>query len=191
MTAKLVVLATLILGLAATAALGLVARGPGCCDALSGGDPALTRAYIRVLDDAISAGDAAKAVRAWRDVWVAALATRRWDALITAGDQALRIGELTEAREPARADARQAYHSALFRAYGQRSAEGVLRAAEAMALAGDREMTDGALQLARKLAARTPDADVRAWIEQEVIRIAADATTTAAALPRAAAAPAR
>ncbi len=101
-----------------------------------------------------------------------------------AGDQALRVSELAPSMATARANARQAYHAALFRAYGQSSADGVLRAAEAMAAMGDTERVDSALRLARRLAASTRNPELRDWIEHEVARIAARAPTVVSASPQ-------
>lgn len=184
MRAKFVILGVLATGLVATAALGLVRRDPACCDSGAKQVPYEWSAYNSVLDEAIAARDGAAAVRAWRDVWITALASRRWDFLVVAGDQALRVSELAPSMGTARANARQAYHAALFRAYGQSSADGVLRAAEAMASMGDTELVDGALQLARRLAASTRSSELRDWIEHEVARIAARATTVVSASPR-------
>jgi hypothetical protein len=181
---KFVILGVLATGLVATAALGLVSRDPACCDSRAMHVPYEWSAYNRLLDEAIAAGDGTGAVRAWRDVWATAIASRRWDLLVAAGDQALRAGELTPGMGTARADARRAYHAALFRAYGQSSADGVLRAADAMASMGDAELVDGALQLARRLAASTRNGEHRDWIEHEVVRIALRATTVVSASPR-------
>jgi hypothetical protein len=53
--------------------------------------------------------------------------------------------------------ARQAYLTALFRARDEGSMDGVLRAAWAFADLGDREVVDGALRIADRLAATAGD----------------------------------
>lgn len=184
MRVKFAILGVLATGLVATVALGLASRDPACCGSPARDVPYEWSAYNRLLDEAIAAGDGTAAVRAWRDVWGTALASRRWDFLVAAGDQAVRVDELAPATGGARAYARQAYHAALFRAYSQSSAEGVLRAADAMASMGDAELVDGALWLARRLAAGTRNEERRTWIEGEVARIAARATTVVSASPR-------
>lgn len=172
MRGKGITLAALGLTALITAASLYARTDSDCCDARAEGLPPAWVARVRTVNEAIEARDVARAARTWRDAWGAALASRRWEALLAAGDAALRVGDLTRAPGPARADARQAYHAALFRAYGERSSEGVLRTAEAMAGMGDRELASAALHLARKLAEATQDAQVREGIERDLARIA-------------------
>ena len=176
---KVVILATLTAVLVGTGAFRLAARQSECCETRADAVEARWTGHIRAVDEAIAAGDTARAAREWRDAWGAALASRRWAAFLTLGDAALRVGEMGSPRGNGRPDARHAYHTALFRAYGERSAEGVLRSAEAMAMMGDREMADGALELARKLARTTGDSETRDWIEREVMRITLRTTSIA------------
>ena len=161
-----------------------VSTQPACCDARV--DTALPEwsAGLHTMNEAIAAGDARQASRAWRDAWILARRSRRWDAMIAAGDGALRIGELSGLRSSARADARTAYQAALFRAYGDGSAEGVLRTGEAMAVMGDRELTEVALHFARRLAARAPGAEARAAIEQGIQRLTDRTQTAVSASPQ-------
>ena len=169
----LVVLGAIGLIVLGTVVLGGDGTGGDCCDARAEGLLPEWINRLRVVNEAIEARDLSRASRTWTDAWGAALGSRRWDALIATGDAALRIGELRGLALPgAGADARRAYHAALFRAYGERSAEGVLRSAEAMARMGDREMAGAALQLARRLAGPATDAEVRQWIERDITRIA-------------------
>jgi hypothetical protein len=135
--------------------------------------PPVWFARVDIVEQAIAAGDGVRAARAWPHVWTIAQASRRWDALLAAGDSALRIGQLTGAMLSGHFHARQAYRAALFRAYSQRSIDGVLRSAEALTLMGDREMPEVALGMARKLAATSGDLHLRHRVEQDVQRITA------------------
>jgi len=168
--------AALALSLVVAGELQVGAQQRDCCRAGSEELPPVWFARIGVVEQAIAARDGVRAARAWPDVWTVAQASRRWDALLTAGDAALRIGELTRATLSGRFNARQAYRAALFRAYSQRSIEGVLRTAEALTLMGDREMPEVALSMARKLAATSGDQEVRDRVERDARRITARAT---------------
>ena len=85
---------------------------------------------MRAVNEALARGDRAAAEWAWRDAWGAALGARRWEGMAAVGALALRMGELSRARE--------AFLIALFRARDQRSVSGVLRAEEAFEALGDR-----------------------------------------------------
>ena len=67
------------------------------------------------------------------------------------GDQAVRIAEAAGGSTHFRAEARQAYLNALFRARAQRAVEGMHRAAAAFERLGDSEMAQGARRLAGNL----------------------------------------
>jgi hypothetical protein len=129
--------------------------------------------YLNEIESALATGDPTRAARAWPDAWTAAHASRRWEPLLDVGDAALRIGAATNSSRTARTNARQAYRAALFRARAQHSVDGVLRTADAFAGLGDREMTEGALHAARKLAAVAPDAGLRTRVEVDAARIGA------------------
>jgi hypothetical protein len=172
------------LGTVAVLALSLVVArelqaGPqqaDCCRAGSAEFPPVWFARISVVEQAIAARDGVRAARAWTDVWAVAQASRRWDALLAAGGVSLRIGELTGATLSGRFNARQAYRAALFRAYSQRSIEGVLCTAEAGTLMGDREISEMALNMARKLATTSGNYEVRDRVERDAKRITARET---------------
>jgi hypothetical protein len=164
-----VILTVTLVGTAAALRLG--ARETACCATPSSPSPAWV-ARLRALDAAITAGDVARAARAWPDAWGGALGSRRWEALLAAGDLALRAGELDGAKSRAQSRAREAYQAALFRAHGERSVQGVLRAAEAMIAMGDRDMPEGALRMARRLAAATGDAAALNEVELASRRLA-------------------
>lgn len=164
--------AILILAVLSAGSVRLVVRTAGCCDARADGLPPEWVARLTAVDAAVGAGDPVRADRAWPDAWRAALALRRWDALIAAGDTALRVGALHDRPAAAQARARVAYQAALFRAYRQRSVEGVLRAAEAMIALGDREMPAAAVRMARTLAGAIEDPRRRGDAERAILRVA-------------------
>lgn len=168
---KVATFAVLMLSLVVTGEFQVGAQELDCCRAGSEELPPVWFARVGVVEQAIAARDGVRAARAWTDVWAVAQASRRWNALLTAGDAALRIGELTGATLSGRFNARQAYRAALFRAYSQRSIEGVLCAAEAVTLMGDREMPEIALNMARKLATTSGDQETRDRVERDVKRI--------------------
>lgn len=113
---------------------------------------------LGAVDAALAAKDVDGAMRALRQAHAAALASRRWDALIAVGDVALRVDKASSSRAAALPLARQAYLSALFRARAEGSLDGVLRVTEAFVALGDRQVAAQALQIARALAARSNDA---------------------------------
>jgi hypothetical protein len=153
-------------------AIRLGASKADCCDARADGLPPAWVVRLTSVDTAVGAGDAARADRDWADAWRSAVALRRWDALLAAGDAAIRVGELGDRRSAGQARARLAYQAALFRAYDQRSVEGVLRAAEAMIALGDREAPAAAVRMAHRLATAIDDAEVRGEAERAILRVA-------------------
>lgn len=110
------------------------------------------RAHIQRLDDALTLNDATAARQALRDAYTAALRSRSWKGLVEAGDASLRIGEATGALKAAEPQAREAYLRAIFRARAEGSIDGVLRAAEAFAALGDREVASQGIRIAEHLA---------------------------------------
>ena len=80
---------------------------------------------IKRTDSDLERGDIGGAVRAWRDAYLAAFGSRRWEGMIEVGDAALRIGALAPPRRHWEPRAREAYFAALFRA---RSAQCMLGA---------------------------------------------------------------
>ena len=138
--------AALTLGLVGGTALGTLAttrvtvtgvervRAPA-----SRGDASLAR-QVAAVDAAIVAGDRSRAIYAWRDAYGLALRSGDWRSLVAVGDAAIRIDGLEEEGMAFRAEARQAYLLALFRARDAGAPEGVARVADAFAALGDREM---------------------------------------------------
>jgi hypothetical protein len=139
----------------------------------------LWNADLRDLGEALAVGDRSQALRVWNAAWTDAVGSRRWEPLIAVGDAALHVGKVTGAQAEARVSARRAYRMALLRARANGSVEGVMRAADAFASLGDRDVTAVALQIARQLAVSSADRDLRARLE-----VTAASSTTAGSLPQ-------
>jgi hypothetical protein len=142
--------AGLVLALVAAAVLGTLAAARVSVTSLERPRPApetrdasLAR-QLAALDAAIAAKDRSGAIYAWRDAYGLAVGAREWEALVRVGDAALKIDALTRIPESHptgfRAEARQAYLLALFRARDASAPEGVARVAEAFDALGDVEM---------------------------------------------------
>jgi hypothetical protein len=130
-------------------------------------------ASLRQVDEALARQSGLSARQAWQDAHWAALGSGRWDAMLAVGDAALRVGELTGQRVAAGATARQAYLTALFRARQQSALDGVLRAAEAFAALGDREVEAQCLRVALAMAAQAGDGGGEARVDALAGRVAA------------------
>src|SRR5690242_4115487 len=66
------------------------------------------------MDRAVAASDISAAERAMHDAYVAAVASRRWDAMVAVGDAYGRLGVASHEVSQDRARARQAYLAAFF-----------------------------------------------------------------------------
>jgi hypothetical protein len=119
------------------------------------------------IDQAIARGDVASAVTARQEAYRAAIASRRWEGFLAAGDAILRLGDMTQNRSTAEPEARRLYLSALFRARGQQSLDGVLLATEAFARLGDRDVVEKGLRMARDLAGSDPGAQARVRLVED------------------------
>ena len=104
--------------------------------------------HLRAVDRALGQSDVDGARRAWENAHLAAVESLSWEGLIATGHACLRIGGASSARAAAQPTARRAYFAALYRACRENSFEGILRAAEAFADLGDREVVDECLGLA-------------------------------------------
>jgi hypothetical protein len=130
-------------GLAAVALLSAAAFGPATITNLMTRDAPSVEAelswkdYLDVVDEALMRGDMSDAVRSWQDAYSVALASRRWEALLAAGETFVRIGEVSGNPDGARPNARHAYMAALMQAERQRSVPGVLATGRAFAALGD------------------------------------------------------
>ena len=115
-------------------------------------------APLREAEEGLAHGDARAADRAWRAAYRVALASRRWEGMLEAGDVRLRLGQTAPGGEDPRTSARRLYLAGFLWARDQRSLEGVLRAAEAFAALGDREVVEHVLHIADEIVARSGDA---------------------------------
>ncbi len=130
--------------------------------------------HLRRADEARVREDLGDADQAWREAYRAARMSQRWEGMVEVGDAYLRIGESFGFRAAAEARARQLYLAALFNARGSGSLDGVLRAGEAFAVLGDRDVVEQSLRVAEQLAARPRDTQaqdrVRAFRQQMTAR---------------------
>jgi hypothetical protein len=116
---------------------------------------------ITAIGEAVQRGDLATARAAWHDAYRSLRRTRDWQGMAALGDTALGIAGVSGARQPWEGDARQAYLGALFRARAEASLDGVLRATEAFATLGDRDVAEEGLRIAESIALRTGTAEAR------------------------------
>jgi hypothetical protein len=119
--------------------------------------PSAWYASLTKMDEAIARGDIPGAAAQWREAHRHARGGRQWEPLIDVGDGYRRLGRAAGAERAAEAQARDAYLGGLLRARQLESLEGVLRAAEAFAELGDREVVEQCMRVARGLAARAAD----------------------------------
>ena len=112
---------------------------------------------LQAVDDAIAARDAGKAQRALQRAYVAAVASRRWDAMLAVGDAARRLAEVGGSRAGGIQWARRCYLAALFRARDVRALDGVAEAVERFAGLGDRDIVIQGLRIADGLARQRAD----------------------------------
>jgi hypothetical protein len=120
----------------------------------SGGprDDSRWRAHLDVVLKELAQGHLDVAVRAWRDAYGAALASRGWEGMIAVGDVFLAIGRASGTARGARMNARDAYLIAVIRARRDRSVDGALRSAEAFRELDDRALAEQSLRIAGQLA---------------------------------------
>lgn len=148
-----------IAGILAVAVIGLGGLALGKSDGVPGRDPGFARrlddralsARLAAVDEATARRDVRRASQAWRDAYPAALASRRWEAMVAMGDAAARIDGIAAHHEdhPAgfKPEARRAYLKALFEARSAGSTEGIQRAADGFTTLGDIEMASRARAL--------------------------------------------
>ena len=116
-------------------------------------DGAQCAQHLVAMQAAVDRTDIPEARKAWQGAYTAALASRRWEALVETADAHLRLAEVAGTSGAPRA--RELYLSALFRARDARSRAGMLRVASAFETLGDR----GVASEARRMAARLPAGD--------------------------------
>ena len=121
----------------------------------------MVTSHLAAVDAALATGDVAAATRAWHAAYGATIGSRRWEGFADAGDAYLRIARASGSPTGGISRARDLYLSALFRASGAGSLDGVLRIASAFAELGDDEVVTNALRIARRLAGANPGTEVR------------------------------
>ena len=96
---------------------------------------------LSAVHAAVADRDRDRAVHAWRDAYGLAFQARTWDAMAAVGDAALKVDALASSDGTSllgfRAEARQAYLVALFRARDAGAPDGVARIADAFSALGD------------------------------------------------------
>ena len=121
----------------------------------------MVTSHLAAVDTALTTGDVAAALRAWHAAYGATIGSRRWEGFADAGDAYLRIARASGSPAGGISRARDLYLSALFRASGAGSLDGVLRLASAFAELGDDEVVTNALRIARRLASANPGTELR------------------------------
>ena len=116
-------------------------------------------AHIQAMDQALANNDPGESVRAWRQAYSAALSHPGWLGLLTVAAASLRLAAVPGLARDAVARARETYWIAFFRARQQRSLNGVLHAAEAFGMLGDRSTVEQCMRVAEGLASRAADGD--------------------------------
>ena len=110
------------------------------------------RAHLDIVERDLEQGHVDGAVRAWHDAYSAALYSRTWESMIAVGDAFMAIGHVSGSTRGARANAREAYLTALIRARRDRSIDGAIRAEEAFRKLGDHAVAEQCLRIAAQLA---------------------------------------
>lgn len=131
-------------------------------------------AHLTAVDDALSRNDTVSASQELQAAYQTALASRRWQSMIAYGDAALRVAEASGTRPAGVEQARRAYLLSLYRARSERSVDGALAATQGFMTLGDREVAQGGLSIAGRLARTAADRDrVRALAARLDDRLAA------------------
>src|SRR5262249_6925995 len=115
---------------------------------------------------------------AWQEEFRAIRFNRDWQEMARLGDVALRIAAASGMRQQSESDARRAHLGALFRARAVTSLDGLLRATEAFATLGDRDVVDEGLRVAESTAARLGDEGARDRVVAARIRLLGTASMT-------------
>ena len=133
------------------------------------------QAQLLKVEEALARGDLATAERQWREAYAAALKSRHWQGMVAAGDTYRVLGARAGFRAASVRKAREAYLTALFRARGEGSLEGVLRAAERFAKLGDHGVVEHCIRVAQQVAAQSRDPQATEHVRAFSERWAADA----------------
>lgn len=121
---------------------------------------------------ALEAGRLTAAMQHLQEAYAAAVASRRSDGLVEVGNLYRRLGAHGRPGETAVVRARQCFLTALLRARGEGSIDGVLRATEAFLDLNDDAMVSQGLKFAREMATRDPDPRARERIGLLEARVA-------------------
>jgi hypothetical protein len=108
--------------------------------------------HVELVDEAVGRGDVSAGVRRWHDAYASALASRRPEALVAAGEAFVRLSVAAGTPDGGKPNARRAYLAALGLARRQHSVEGVLSVAGAFRALGDREVAEHCVRMAEALA---------------------------------------
>lgn len=143
------VLGLLILLVAAVEVLTAAAAGPAA--------PPPWHVSLARVNEAVDRKDYPAAARLWHEAYTAAVNARSWEGFVEVADSYRRLGELGGFERTARARARELYLTALFRARGEGSLDGVLRVAAAFVELEDHEVVEQCIQMAQRLAEKGQD----------------------------------
>jgi hypothetical protein len=132
-------------------------------------------AHIQAMDQAVAENAPGESVRAWRQAYSAALSHPGWLGLLTVAAASLRLGVFPGLARGAVARARETYWIAFFRARQQHSLNGVLHAAEAFGMLGDRATVEQCVRVAEGLASRTGDVEEVNRVRRLATRLAEQA----------------
>jgi hypothetical protein len=171
----LAIVAVLVSGALVLAYMPAAERQPPAQDATDGRSPPAADAHLAAVRDALQRGELGTAQAAWRDAYRALRRSRDWQQMAALGDLALELASAAGTPRAGDADARRAYLGALFRARADASVDGVLRATEAFATLGDRDVVDEGLRTAQSLVGRTRDPGARERIAAARARLAGQA----------------
>jgi hypothetical protein len=108
--------------------------------------------HVALVDQAVASGDVSGGVRRWHDAYASALASRRPEALVAAGEAFVRLSVAAGTPDGGKPHARRAYLAALGLARRQHSADAVLGVAQAFRALGDREVAEYCVRMAEALA---------------------------------------
>src|SRR4029450_4977479 len=132
-------------------------------------------AHIQAMDQAVAEDAPGESVRAWRQAYSAALSHPGWLGLLAVAAPSLRLGVFPGLARGAVARARETYWIAFFRARQQHSLNGVLHAAEAFGMLGDRGAGEQCVRVAEGLASRTGDVEEVNRVRRLATRLAEQA----------------
>jgi hypothetical protein len=112
------------------------------------------RQHLDEMEEAITSGHAAAAVRAWHRAHAAVIDHPGWQPIVCVAEAARRIAGIPGFARAGEARARETYWIALFRAHREGSLAGVLQTAEGFGALGDRNMVEQCIRIAEGLAMR-------------------------------------